>query len=334
MRPEKNAGSEARHELAVVRVRAELVRLAPAPPLFVGEVQAAKKFWEFFANSIRNAHTRRAYYRAVCRFAATVGARRVSELAAVEPSMIGPYVEALAESHSIPTAKQHLAALRKLFDFLVVGHVLKHNPAHAVRGPKWVVQRGKTPVLAPDDVRALFDAIDPKTVLGARDRALIGVMVYTFARIGAARSMRLQDYYTEGRAPMVRLLEKGSKRRDLPVHRVLRRYLDHYIKKAGLVEEKAWLFQSMKGGKLTGRRLSQADAYRMVGRRVQAAALAVGKRIGNHSWRATGITTYLNQGGSLEKAQDIAGHASARTTRLYDRREDSALREEIERIQF
>ena len=320
--------------VALTRVRTDLTRIAAPPLLFVGRAEAASRFWEFFANRIRNVHTRRAYYRAVCRFADAIGARQVSDLAAVDPPMIGPYIEALAKSHSIPTAKQSLAALRSLFDFLVTGHVLKHNPAHSVRGPKWVVARGKTPTLAPEDVRLLFDSIDTRTLIGARDQALLGVMVYTFARIGAVNTMRLQDYYMEARVPMVRLLEKGSKRRELPVHRVLRRYLDAYIKKADLVDEKAWLFQTINNGRLTGRRMSQADAYRMVGRRVRAAGIETRQRIGNHSWRATGITTYLNQGGQLEKAQDIAGHASAKTTRLYDRREDSAMREEIERIQF
>lgn len=81
--------------------------------------------------------------------------------------------------------KQHLVALRMLFDWLVTGHIIDTNPAHAVRGPKYMVKRGKTPVLASDEARQLLDSIDANTLKGLRDRALIGVMVYTFARVNA-----------------------------------------------------------------------------------------------------------------------------------------------------
>jgi hypothetical protein len=97
------------------------------------------------------------------------------------------------------TVKQHLAALRMLFDWLVTGHILATNPAHAVRGPKYVVKRGKAPVLASDEARTLLDSIDVSTLKGLRDRALIGVMVYTFARVSAVLGMKVKDYYTQGR---------------------------------------------------------------------------------------------------------------------------------------
>lgn len=201
-------------------------------------------------------------------------------------------------------------------------------------------------MLAADYVRDLFEAIDTRTLLGARDQALLALMVYTFARVSAATGMRRKDYFVEGRERVVRLLEKGSKRREIPAHRALVRHLNLYLKKAAEFDEEAralggnprlandqdWLFQTIRGGKLTGRRMAQADAYRMVRRRALAAGVL--GNIGNHSWRATGITTYLNQGGSLEHAQDIAGHVSPKTTRLYERREDKEMREEIERIQF
>jgi C-terminal domain on Strawberry notch homologue len=98
---------------------------------------------------------------------------------------VAAYVEALQATAARPTVKQHLAAIRMLFDWLVVGQVLAVNPAHAVRGPKYVVRRGKTPVLTEDQARRLLESIDTLTPVGQRDRALIGVMTYTFARIGA-----------------------------------------------------------------------------------------------------------------------------------------------------
>ena len=106
--------------------------------------------------------------------------------------------------------KQHLAAIRMLFDWLVVGQVVTFNPASSVRGPKHVVKKGKTPVLSAEEVRGLLDGIDLSALAGLRDRALIGVLVFSFARITAAVSMRVADYYTQGRRSFFRLHEKGG----------------------------------------------------------------------------------------------------------------------------
>jgi site-specific recombinase XerC len=115
--------------------------------------------------------------------------------------------------------KQHLAALRMLFDWLVTGHVLETNPAHAVRGPRYVVTKGKTPVLAADEARALLDSIPTGSPIGLRDRALTGVMVYSFARVNAVIGMKVKDYFTQGRRGWVRLHEKGGKEHEVPCHR-------------------------------------------------------------------------------------------------------------------
>src|SRR2546425_5842197 len=147
--------------------------------------QAARRFLEFFAATIRNKNTRMAYYRAVVRFCAWCDRHRLGELAAIEPLHVATYIEELQRGFEKPSVKQHLAALRMLFDWLVTGGVLATNPAHAVRGPKHVVKRGKTPVLTGDEARALLDSIDTSTVVGLRDRALISLMVFTFARVGA-----------------------------------------------------------------------------------------------------------------------------------------------------
>lgn len=106
--------------------------------------------------------------------------------------------------------KQHLAALRVLFDWLVVGQIVSFNPASSVRGPRHSVHKGKTPVLTAEEARAMLDAIDIATPVGLRDRALIGLMVYTFARVGAAIGMRVEDVYVQGRRTWVRLHEKGG----------------------------------------------------------------------------------------------------------------------------
>ena len=179
----------------------------------------------------------------------------------------------------------------------------------------------------------MLDASDVTTPVGLRDRALIGLMVYTFARVGAAIGMRVEDVYVQGRRTWVRLHEKGGKEHEMPCHHNLDEYLHAYLDAAGLAgEKKAFLFCSAKGrsGVLSTTPMGQADVYRTIGRR--AAAAAVDTKIGCHSFRATGITEYLRNGGKLEIAQQMANHESARTTGLYDRRQDQVSLDEVERI--
>jgi integrase/recombinase XerD len=208
------------------------------------------------------------------------------------------------------------------------------NPAHAVRGPKHSVRKGKTPVLSAEEARTMLDAIETDTLLGLRDRALIGLMVYTFARVGAALRMQVEDYFVQGRRGWVRLHEKGGKLHSLPCHHNLEKWLDEYIAAAGIAgDKKGNLFRTAadrSGRTLTTNALYQQDAYRMIGRR--AAAAGIKTEIGCHTFRATGITTYLKNGGRLEIAQQMANHESARTTGLYDRRGDDISLDEVERI--
>ena len=188
-----------------------LPRLAgvATPVLFSPSPQAERRFWEFFTAHIRNPNTRLAYLTAARRFAAWCE-RRGLALDQVEPMVVAAYVEQLSGALSAPSVKQHLAALRMLFDWLVVGQVLPFNPANSVRGPKHVVKSGKTPVLSAAETRALLDGIDVATLAGLRDRALLGILVYSFARVTAAVSMRVGDYYTQGPRSFFRLHEKGG----------------------------------------------------------------------------------------------------------------------------
>lgn len=306
---------------------------SPLPALFLKEPNAPERFWEFFAVNIRNKNTRRAYYTAACRFSDWCAGRGLFGLSAVRPLHVAAYVEELQGTHSKPTVKQHLAALRMLFDWLVVGHIMNVNPAHAVRGPKHVVKKGKTPVLAGDEARMLLNSIDSGSVVGLRDRALIALMTFTFARVGAAVGMRVEDYYVQGRRGWVRLHEKGGKRHDVPANHNLDEYLEAYIKGAGFGDDpKRFLFctSRAKTRTLTDRPMSQSDAYRMIRRRATDAGIKT--KIGNHTFRATGITAYLKNAGKLEIAQQIAAHESPRTTGLYDRRDDDVSLDEVERI--
>src|SRR3954466_11260578 len=172
------------------------------------------------------------------------------------------------QKHSKPTVKQHLAAIRMLFDWLVTGQVMPTNPAHSVRGPKHSVKKGKTPVLSAEEMGTLLASIDTTTLIGLRDRALIGLMGYTFARIGAVLSMKVEDYYIQKRRGWVRLHEKGGKVNELPCHHNLEQFLDEWLAASGLASEPtAPLFPTMRNGKLTGREpLAHANAHMMIQR--------------------------------------------------------------------
>jgi site-specific recombinase XerD len=302
------------------------------PALFAPDKTAARRFVKFFTANIHNPNTRRAYAGAAVEFATWCGQNSLQELRDIEPVHVAAYVEGLQERLATPSIKLHLAAIRMLFDWLVVGQVLAINPASSVRGPRHSVKKGKTPVLAAEEARALLDSIEP-SLIGLRDRALIALMVYTFARVGAALKMRGKDVYIQGRRTWIRLHEKGGKLHEMPCHHNLEAYLHACLEGAGLAgEEKGFLFRTVQGrtGKQSDKPMSQSDAWRMIDRRANEAGIRT--RIGNHSFRATGITEYLRNGGKLEIAQQMANHESARTTGLYDRRNDQVSLDEVERI--
>jgi integrase/recombinase XerD len=208
---------------------------------------------------------------------------------------------------------------------------LDTNPAHAVRGPKYSQKKGKTPVLDREEARALLAAIDTGSLTGLRDRALIGVMVYTFARIGAVLQMKVGDYFSQGRRGWVRLHEKGGKEHQAPCIPKLESFLDDYVASAGIASDKDGpLFRTTGRSTGTPRRMTQQDAYRMIQRYARRAGIKT--RIGNHSMRATGITDYLKSDGSLAEARKMVNHAYTRTTQLYDRRADAASLEEYGKV--
>ena len=303
------------------------------PSIFTARPETRTRTRDFFSSHIRNPNTRRAYMEAVRQFSAFCAEIGVVDLAQVQPIHVAAFVEAQLKIQSKPTVKVRLAALRMLFDWMVIGQVIPTNPAHAVRGPKHSQRRGKTPVLQADEARTLLDAIDATTLSGLRDRALIGLMVYTFARVGAALSMRVEDFYVQGRRGWVRLHEKGGKEHEMPTHHNLDTYLEDYIAAAGIAaDRKGPLFRTIRGrsGELTANAPLQSDVWRMIRRRALSAGIKT--EIGCHTFRATGITAYLKNGGRLEIAQQMAAHESSRTTGLYDRRSDEVSLDEVERI--
>jgi site-specific recombinase XerD len=244
---------------------------------------------------------------AAWRFAQWSEAHAIGELAAVEPSHIAAFIKQLQSKLTLLTVKQHLAALRMLFDWLVIGHIIDINPAHVERDPKYVLRKGKISVLTAEEARELLESIplvrntrrrrkgqaeSPKpSVVLLRDRALIAVMVYSFARINAVLEMEVRDYFVQGPRGWMHLHEKGGREHEVPCHHNLEKYLDEYIAAAGIPT-----------------------------------------KVCNHTFRATGITAYLDNGGSLKNAQAMAAHESPRTTKLYDRTDDQIILDEVEKI--
>jgi site-specific recombinase XerD len=308
--------------------------MVSVPALIAGAgKRASLRFLEFFTVAIRNKNTRKAYARAAAAFLHWCEAKGIDRLQDVQPVHVAGYVEQLGREMSPPSVKQHLACIRMLFDWLVTGQVIPLNPAHAVRGPRHSVSKGSTPVLSSEEATALLKDMDVSTVVGLRDRALIAVMTYTFARVGAVVALNVEDYYPQKKRWWLRLREKNGKVNEMPCHHKLEAYLDAYISAAGIADDrKEPLFRAAIGRtkKLGPGAMSRTDVWYMVRRRASDASIETS--IGCHTFRATGITDYLTNGGRIEVAQRMAGHSNAKTTGLYDRRNDDISVGEVERI--
>ena len=311
-----------------------LYKVVPAVVAALGD-QASWRYVEFFAANIRNPNTRRAYARACSRFFGWCEDRGLT-LTTIRPFDVGEWIEQLQENHGPAGVKQQLAAVRMMFNWLIIGQIAPVNPAAAVRGPKLVVKTGKTPVLDGKEWHKLIDSIPTETVRDLRDRALIATLTYSFARITAALRMNVEDLRPKGAGWQLLLHEKGGKEHAMPCHHALAEALRAYIDAAGIAEDrKGWLFRTSprhNATVLTEQPMAQADAWRMIRRR--AAAAGIMAPIGNHTFRATGITAYLGNGGVLEHAQSMAAHESPRTTKLYDRTQERLTQDEVERIRL
>jgi site-specific recombinase XerD len=197
--------------------------------------QAGWRYVQFFTANINNDHTRRAYVRACSRFFPWCEDRGLT-IASIRPFDVAAWVKQLQEKHGAAGVKQQLAAVRMLFDWLITGQIVPMNPAATVRGPKLVIKIGKTPVLEAQEWRRLIDSIPMDTVRDLRDRALIVTLTYSFARITAALTMKVEDLRPRGAGWTIRLHEKGGKERAMPCHHALADALRAYIEAAGIAD--------------------------------------------------------------------------------------------------
>lgn len=312
----------------------ELTRSDPAKlPDLIQQAGPAAHFAyeEFFHGRIRNPYTRKSYGHAVRQFLEHFR-RQGTELVRITPADVGRYLDGL--SYSAGTKKVHLAALRNFFDELVRRHVLILNPAHSVRSERLQVIEGKTPEIAVEQARRLLRGIDTSHIVGLRDRAIIGILIYTAARVGAVAGLRRGDFYDLGEQYCLRFTEKRGKSRELPVRHDLRGYLIDYLNTGGMEysDKSSPLFRTTirRTKALTQNGTSAGDIGRIVKRRLADAGLPV--RFSPHSFRVCTITDLLQQGVPLADVQLLAGHSDPRTTRLYDRRHRQVTRNIVERI--
>lgn len=312
------------------------------------ETGAAAVMEQFFRAEVDNIRTRRAYrYAAADFFHFVAPVISIGPLASINALHIAAWIDSMkARGLSSPTIKQRLAGVRMLFQALAREQIIKSNPTSVVKGPKHSVTRGKTPVLDGAETNHLLQSIDTSTLIGLRDRAMIGTMAYSFARISAVTALKVGDVFRQKRRLWLRLAEKGGKSKDVPCHHHLEAYVVEWLDAAKLVDTpSAPLFQTFtwppkpetearrpRRRILSDEGMTQAMTWEMVQRRKKSAGIDTA--VCNHTFRATGITAYLSNGGTIERAANIAGHASTRTTQLYDRRPDDVTLDEIEKIRF
>jgi len=286
---------------------------------------------EFFKASLNNPHTRRAYARAVTRFLAWCE-RHGFELRQITPGLAGEYLSEI--EGAAPTRNQSLAALRHFFDNLVTRHAVALNPFASVRGTKHRALEGSTPEISVEQARKLLRSIDTSQVVGLRDRAVLGVLAYTGARVGAVARLRLGDLKNLGEHRALRFREKGGKLREIPVRHDLDQWLREYLDAAGIVGQgdKAPLFRAAAGKRrqLTEAAYAAHSMRQMLKRRLQDAGLP--ELFSPHSFRVAVVTDLLKQDVPLEDVQYLAGHSNPRTTQIYDRRRRRVTRNIVERI--
>ena len=308
--------------------RGEPVTARNAPAIVKEAGRSAEFAWEeFFQAELANAHTRKNYLHAVQRFLAWVEGRGL-ELPRITPGDVGEYLQAL--ELGVPTKKLHLAALRRFFDRLVNRHACVINPAATVKAERYAVIEGKTPQIGLKEARTLLESIDVSNLVGLRDRAILAVLIYTAARVGAVAKLTLKSLKHDGTQYSLRFSEKGGKSREIPVRHDLEGYLREYIEAAKIAKGRLFRTAYLKTKTLTRNGMTGIDICRMMKRRLKDAGLR--GHFSPHSFRVATVTDLLEQNVPLEDVQYLAGHSDPRTTRIYDRRRRKVTRNIVERI--
>jgi integrase/recombinase XerD len=294
--------------------------------------KTAETFLELLGARVRNPNTRNAYRVAWRAFLAFCSVRQL-ELENVRAYHVGAWLDQHPGSRS--TQRQHLAAVRLLFDSLMMRGVVEYNPAARARPPRLVRESSHTPVFEEPEIVAFLDSISSESLKDVRDKAIFSVLFYSWCRVSALINLTVTDYYERGGTRWLRFQEKRGKEHEVPVHSKAKEAVDLWLERSHLaLNPSAPLFPSFGKNRETieSRRLDRRSVLKLVEKRARTSGIL--KRVCCHSFRATGVTEYMNSGGTIEIAQRIAGHTSPATTRIYDRSADRLTLEEIERVQI
>jgi site-specific recombinase XerD len=294
--------------------------------------KTAETLLNILQGRISNANTRSAYKIAWSSFFLFCSEYNLT-LERVKPYHVGMWLK--RHTGSVSTQRQHLAAVRLLFDHLLEQGVLDLNPAARAKPPRIGRETSHTPVFEQNEIKAFLEAIKLDSLIDKRDKALCSVLLYSWARVSAVVALRVEDYYERKGERWLRLHEKRGKIHEVPVHSKAREAIDQWLLASGLGSNpSAPLLPAFGKNKKTPelRHMDRTSVWKLVQARAHASGLK--KRVCCHSFRATGITEYMNAGGSLDIAQRMAGHSQLSTTKIYDRSQDRLTMAEIEKVSF
>jgi integrase/recombinase XerD len=306
--------------------------LVPGPVDAFKRQKTAETLLNILEGQLRNPNTRNAYKVAWRSFFAFCSEYKL-ELDRAKPYHVGMWLK--RHPGSVATQRQHLAAVRLLFDHLLEKGVVDINPAARAKAPRLERESAHTPIFEQNEIKTFLDTIKADSLIDKRDKALFSTLAYSWARVSAAVGLKVEDYYERNGERWLRLHEKRGKIHEVPVHSKAREAIDQWLLASELgCNPSAPLFPAFGKNKKTPelRHMDRTSVWKLVQARARASGLE--KRVCCHSFRATGITEYMSAGGSLDIAQRIAGHSQLSTTKIYDRSRDRLTMDEIEKISF
>ena len=291
----------------------------------------SEAFWEFFKAEVGNQHTRQAYQLAIFRFLDWCSERGIT-LHQLQSRHLNAYFS--QHPGSPTTMRQHLSAIRKLFNRMVTLDLLPNAPniSTDLFGRNQKTTR-PTPTAA--EARMLLDSVDTSNVVGLRDRALIGVLIFCFSRVGQVTNLKVEDYIKQEHQSFLRFPGRGGSTNLVPVHHLEQEYLESYLESAGTADSPAaWLFRTSNRSRsrncLMDQPLTRKSTLKMLKRRIEEAGLS--NAYDCQSFRRTGIVEYLKNGGSIEAAARIAGYESTRSIEAFLEKNDALDEAEINRL--
>ena len=266
-----------------------------------------------YISSLPSRNSRLAYSRAITRLVRWCEAKGLSLCKLERANAVQYFAE---HDGSSATLRQNKSVICGLFDHFITLHLATYNPFLQVRITPESSVRLKTPALTINELSLLFERIDCSDIMGLRDRALMGLIFYAFARVSCALQIRASDLSVKEEGVFLCLPDRKGTRNEYPLHPQAYQYVKEYLSAAAhLLIPESPIFQSVRRGTLSGRGMGPTDVLRMFKRRSAEANLPV--EVSADRLVATGIAFFLKEGGTLEEAQFLARHTNPNTTSKY-----------------